>query len=69
MRPYPNADRALRQIQRTRAVYQYGRCPQRYVMGIDPPPADWQRSYLATLDRCTSIWEAIREARAPHANR
>ncbi|MCW2899986.1 MAG: hypothetical protein JWO67_2251 [Streptosporangiaceae bacterium] len=38
-RPYPNAARALRHIQYKRAVYQYGRCPQRYVMGIDPPPA------------------------------
>lgn len=35
-RPYPNRDRALRHIQRTRAAYQYGRSPQRWVLGIDP---------------------------------
>lgn len=34
-RPYPNRDRARRQVQRTRAVYRYGRVPQRYILGID----------------------------------
>lgn len=34
-RPYPNTDRALRHLQRTRAAYQYGRVPQRYAMGFD----------------------------------
>lgn len=32
--PYPNRDRSLRQLHRTRAVYQYGRFPQRYVLGM-----------------------------------
>jgi hypothetical protein len=36
-RPYPDPARALRQVQRTRAVYRYGRVPQRYVMGLDRP--------------------------------
>jgi hypothetical protein len=36
-RPYPNAERALNNLRRQQAVYQYGRFPQRYVMGFDVP--------------------------------
>jgi hypothetical protein len=36
-RPYPNADRALRNLRHQQAVYLYGRVPQRYVMGFDMP--------------------------------
>ncbi|WP_392971241.1 hypothetical protein [Streptomyces sp. LN245] len=34
-RPYPNADRALRNLRHQQAVYKYGRVPQRYVLGFD----------------------------------
>jgi hypothetical protein len=33
-RPYPNRERALRHLHRTRAVYLYGRFPQRYILGM-----------------------------------
>ena len=34
-RPYPNVDRARRQVARSQAVNRYGRAPVRYVIGID----------------------------------
>lgn len=36
-RPYPNADRTLRNLRHQQAVYQYGRFPQRHVLGFDVP--------------------------------
>ena len=41
-RPYPNADRASRNLRRQQAVYQYGRVPQRYVLGLDA----WRPDFL-----------------------
>jgi hypothetical protein len=34
-RPFPNVDRALRNLRHQQAVYKYGRVPQRYVLGFD----------------------------------
>ncbi|MFD5724667.1 hypothetical protein ACFWMT_01010 [Streptomyces sp. NPDC058368] len=31
---YPNRERALRHVKRTRAAYLYGRFPQRYILGM-----------------------------------
>lgn len=38
---YPDRDRALRHLRRTQAVYLYGRCPQRVVLGLDQPLSDF----------------------------
>lgn len=50
-RPYPDRDRALRQLQRTRAAYRYGRFPQRYVLGVVPPTAETMEKVRGILDR------------------
>ncbi len=39
MSRYPDRDRALRHLQRTQAVYRYGRFPQRHIIGIDAKAA------------------------------
>jgi hypothetical protein len=38
-RPYPNRARALRHLRWAQAVYRYGRCPQRYVLGVSTAAA------------------------------
>lgn len=40
VQPYPDRGRALRHIQRQRAMYLYGRFPRRYMFGLDQPPSD-----------------------------
>ena len=59
-RPHPDVDRALRNLRRQQAVYQYGCVPQRHVMGFDlaicmqaeAPPVDEYR--LSTHPRVVS---------------
>jgi len=41
-RPYPNADRASRNLRRQQAVFLYGRVPQRHVLGLDA----WRPDFL-----------------------
>lgn len=41
-RPYPNADRALRNLRHQQAVYLYGQVPQRHVLGLEP----WRPDFL-----------------------
>ncbi|GHD70059.1 hypothetical protein GCM10010317_076530 [Streptomyces mirabilis] len=54
-RPYPNADRALRNLRHQQAVYQYGRVPQRYVLGFDVPHPQFE------TDGCTGVVAAWAE--------
>lgn len=68
-RPYPNADRALRQVQRTRAVYQYGRVPQRYILGFDHEKlaVDARRALAVAAEATAPILRAVEGVRAPAA--
>lgn len=39
-RPYPNVDRALRNLRHQQAVYKFGRMPIRYVIGLGQDVGD-----------------------------
>lgn len=43
-RPYPNADRAVRNLRRQQAAYLYARCPQRFALGFDQGPGGWSEA-------------------------
>lgn len=53
---YPNRERALRHIKRTRAVCLYGRFPQRYILGCGLPP-----TMRLHVDVATKGGEAFRD--------
>lgn len=50
-RPHPDRARALRHLEHTRAVYRYGRFPQRYVLGAGPATAGAMEEIRGRLDR------------------
>jgi hypothetical protein len=69
-RPYPDAGRALRQVERTRAAYEYGRVPQRYALGavhevLRLPDGSIGETHVFPTATLKAFADALRQIRPP----